>query len=129
MSADDRKRKDEIDARNRADSMVYQVEKMLKDHRDKISDDDAKKVEAALEATRKAMTGGSVEDINKAVDTLTQASHKLAEAMYKHEHGSGSRGQRPGAGGRTDGAGAPGAEKKKDNVVDAEFVDVEDKKK
>ena len=48
--AEDRKRKDEIDARNRADSMVYQVEKMLKDHRDKIGDDDAKNVEAALEA-------------------------------------------------------------------------------
>ncbi len=83
--AEDRKRKDEIDARNRADSMVYQVEKMLKDHRDKISDDDAKNVEEALEATRKAMAGGSVEEISKATDTLTQASHKLAEAMYKSQ--------------------------------------------
>ena len=81
-SADDRKRKDEIDARNRADSMVYQVEKMLKDHRDKISDADAKSVEEALADTKKKMDG-SVEEINKAVDTLTQASHKLAEAMYK----------------------------------------------
>src|SRR5260370_33524018 len=81
--AEDRKRKDEIEARNRADSMVYQVEKMLKDHRDKISDADAKNVEDAMAATRKAMDGGKVEDINKAVDNLTQASHKLAEAMYK----------------------------------------------
>src|SRR5271155_5815259 len=70
-SAEDRNRKDEIDARNRADSMVYQVEKMLKDHRDKISEDDVKQVEAALEATRKTLNGGSVEDINKAVDALT----------------------------------------------------------
>jgi molecular chaperone DnaK len=123
-SADDSKRKDEIDARNRADSMVYQVEKMLKDHRDKITDDDAKAVEAALESTRKTMAAGSVEEINKSVDTLTQASHKLAEAMYKSTSG-------PAAGGppTTDGAGAPPKEeKKKDDVVDAEFVDVEDKK-
>src|SRR5450432_1701602 len=91
--AEDSKRKDEIDARNREDSMVYQVEKMLKDHRDKISDDDAKSVESALEATRKAMSGGSVEEISKATDTLTQASHKLAEAMYKT---AGPSGQTPG---------------------------------
>jgi len=127
--ADDHKRKDEIEARNRADSMVYQVEKMLKDHRDKISDEDAKTVEAALDSTRKTMTDGSVEDLNKAVDTLTQASHKLAEAMYKSSAGSGGAGPTPGA----DGAGAPkdgaGAQKPKDDVVDAEFVDVDEKKK
>jgi molecular chaperone DnaK len=121
-SADDRKRKDEIDARNRADSMVYQVEKMLKDHRDKIGEADAKQVEEALESTRKTMQAGSVEDINKAVDNLTQASHKLAEVMYKTSSGS-----TPPTGAPPDGAG-PSEEKKKDNVVDAEFVDVEDKK-
>ena len=57
-AADDRKRKDEIDARNRADSMVYQVEKMLKDHRDKIGEADAKQVEEALESTRTTHAGG-----------------------------------------------------------------------
>jgi molecular chaperone DnaK len=126
-SADDRKRKDEIEARNRADSMVYQIEKMLKDHRDKISDADAKAVEEALEGTRKAMSGGSVEEINKATDNLTQASHKLAEAMYKSQSSTGQ----PGTGASADGAGAAGAagqEKPKDDVVDAEFVDVDDKK-
>src|SRR6185295_17505183 len=125
--AEDRKRKDEIDARNRADSMVYQVEKMLKEHRDKISELDAANVEQALDATRKAMSGGSVEEISKATDALTQASHKLAEAMYKAQGaapGGGAPGGEPGG----DGAGASGAgaEKPKDNVVDAEFVDVED---
>jgi len=128
-SAEDRKRKDEIDARNRADSMVYQVEKMLKDHRDKISSEDAANVETALEATRKAMSGGSVEDINKAVDNLTQASHKLAEAMYKTSTAggeSGPTGAGPGPGG--DGA-HPKEEKKKEDVVDAEFVDVDENKK
>jgi molecular chaperone DnaK len=121
-SADDRKRKDEIDARNRADSMVYQVEKMLKDHRDKIGDEDAKSVEAALESTRKTMQAGSVEEINKAVDNLTQASHKLAEAMYKTSSNT------PPTGAPQDGAPGASTEKPKDNVVDAEFVDVEDKK-
>ncbi len=100
-AADDRKAKDHIEARNRADAMVYNVEKTLKEHRDKIGDEDA-----------------------KAIDTLTQASHKLAEAMYKA-----SAAPPPGAGGAppppTDGAG----EKPKDNVVDAEFVDVDEKKK
>src|ERR1700683_1596431 len=66
-SAEDKNRKDEIDARNRADSMIYQVEKMLKDHRDKISDADAKNVEDSLAAARKAMEGGGVEAINKAI--------------------------------------------------------------
>ena len=74
-AADDKKRKDEIDACNRADSMVYQIEKMLKDHRDKITDDDAKNVEAALEATRKAMAGGTVEEINKATDNLDRVNN------------------------------------------------------
>ena len=125
-SADDRKRKDEIEARNRADSMVYQIEKMLKDHRDKVSEDDAKQVEAALEAVRKAMSGGSIEEINKATDNLTQASHKLAEAMYKSQGEAG--GQAPGGDGASAGAAGGASDKGKSNVVDAEFVDVDDKK-
>jgi molecular chaperone DnaK len=129
--AEDRKRKDEIDARNRADSMVYQVEKMLKDHRDKISDTDAKQVEEALESTRKTMSGGSVDEINKSVDTLTQASHKLAEAMYKSSAtpGAGSQPGAEGTGQAGAGADGAGAQKPKDDVVDAEFVDVDEKKK
>jgi len=124
-SADDRKKRDEIEARNRADAMTYNVEKMLKEHREKISDADAKQVEAALEEVKKAMAEGGLDKITSATDKLTTASHKLAEAMYK-------AGTPNGAGGP--GAGAPGAgpagepEKPKDNVVDAEFVDVEDKK-
>jgi len=126
-ASEDQKRKDEIDARNKADSTLYQVEKLLKEHRDKISDADAKTVEEALENTRKKIAEGSVDEINKAVDALTQASHKLAEAMYKSAS-SGPQG--PGAGGQgpgPDGA-KPADEKPKDNVVDAEFVDVADKK-
>ena len=125
-SADDRKRRDEIEARNRADSMVYSVEKMLKEHRAKISDEDAKNVEAAVEETKTAVREGGLERINAAMDKLTTASHKLAEAMYKTAGAQGA----PGPGDAAQGGPAPGAESKpKDDVVDAEFVDVDDKKK
>ena len=104
------------------------IEKMLKEHRDKISDDDAKNVEEALAERKKAMEGGGIEEMNKAVDNLTQASHKLAEAMYKSSSTSGAP---PQGGAAPDGAGpsGDGAGAKKEDVVDAEFVDVEDKKK
>jgi molecular chaperone DnaK len=119
-TGEDRQRKEEIEARNKADSMVYQVEKMLKDHRDKVSEEDAKAVEEALESTKRKISDGSVEDINKAVDSLTQASHKLAEAMYKTTAAPppGPQGEAP----------KPEEGAKKDNVVDAEFVDVDEKK-
>ncbi len=126
-SGEDQKRKDEIEARNRADSMVYQVEKMLSEHRDKVSEEDAKAVEEALENTKAKIKAGSVEDINKAVDALTQASHKLAEAMYKSSApGGDGAGGAGGTGGTTTGEAGEG--EKKDDVVDAEFVDVDDKK-
>jgi molecular chaperone DnaK len=128
-AADDRRKKDEIEARNRADAMIYNTEKMLKEHRDKISDADAKGVEVALEDAKQAMNEGGLEKINAATDKLTTASHKLAEAMYKTQSGA-PNGAGPGAG--FDGAGAgqngAGAQQPKDNVVDAEFVDVDDKK-
>ncbi len=124
--SDDRKKKEEIESRNRADAMVYNIEKMLKEHRDKVSAADSKAVEDALEETKKAMAEGGVDRINQATSKLETASHKLAEAMYK------SAGQPPGQPGAPTGDGqAPGGEakpKEKDNVVDAEFVDVEDKK-
>jgi len=121
-AADDRKAKDQIEARNRADAMVYNVEKMLKDHREKIGADDAKNIEGAIEDVKKAIADGDPDNLNAATEKLTQASHKLAEAMYKAEQGQ------PGAG-----AGAPPSDGQappppKEDVVDAEFVDVDDKK-
>jgi molecular chaperone DnaK len=121
--AEDRKKKDEIEARNRADAMVYNVEKMLKEHRDKISDADAKQVEEAVAEVKTAMGAGGLEKIIAATDKLTAASHKLAEAMYRAQ--STPNGPQPG--GPQPGAQA-GQEKPKDNVVDAEFVDVDDRK-
>ncbi|MDX1980866.1 MAG: molecular chaperone DnaK [Bryobacteraceae bacterium] len=122
--SEDRKRKEEIEARNKADAMVYNVEKMLKEHGAKISEGDKKNVESALEETKAVINTGSVAEINSAVDKLTQASHKLAEAMYS---AAGTPGD--GAGPTGDGAGGGAAAgEKKDTVVDAEFVDMDDKK-
>jgi molecular chaperone DnaK len=125
-SADDRKQRDTIEARNRADAMVYNVEKTLKDHRSKIGDAEAKEIEEALAETKKAMAENDPERINSTTDRLTTASHKLAEAMYKASSQPGA-GPAPGGAGPGAAPGGPG-DKAKDNVVDAEFVDVDDKK-
>src|SRR5262249_25549643 len=121
--ADEDKRKpEEIEARNRADSLVYQTEKMLNENRSKLSDSDAKAVEAAIAECKKALESGDVTAINRAADALTQASHKVAEAMYK-------AGARPGGDvGPTQDAGSKGGQKT-DDVIDAEYVDADDKKK
>jgi molecular chaperone DnaK len=121
---EDRKKKEEIEARNKADSLVYQTEKMLSEHRSKLSEADAKSVEAAIADTKKALEGGNVDEINRAADVLTQASHKVAEAMYK---GTGPQGGQPGGGTPGDGGGAQTG--KPDDVIDAEYVDVDEKKK
>ncbi|MGA2880150.1 MAG: molecular chaperone DnaK [Bryobacteraceae bacterium] len=126
-ASDDRKKKEEIESRNRADAMVYNIEKMLKEHRDKVSDGDAKAVEEALDDTKKAMSEGGIDRINQATSKLETASHKLAEAMYKASSQPGGTPGQGGPGADSNGAGA-GESKPKDNVVDAEFVDVEDKK-
>ncbi|HKD05024.1 MAG TPA: molecular chaperone DnaK [Bryobacteraceae bacterium] len=121
-SAEDRRSKDQIEARNRADAMVYNVEKTLKEHRDKISDADAKNIEASIEDVKKAINDGDPDKLNAATDHLTQASHKLAEAMYKATQSApqdGAAGSKPADGGQ---------QPPKDDVVDAEFVDVDDKK-
>ena len=121
--SDDSRKKEEIEARNKADAMVYNVEKRLKEHRGKISESDAKGVETAVEDVKKAIADGNLETINSATDKLTQASHKLAEAMYKAESATpnGAQGGQPGGAEQSQ-------EKPKDDVVDAEFVDVDDKK-
>jgi molecular chaperone DnaK len=129
-AADDRKQRDHIEARNRADAMVYNVEKTLKEHRSKISDAEAKDIEAALEETKKAMADGDAVKLNAATDKLTQASHKLAEAMYKTAGQPGAGGEAAGAAGGPAGNGPEGGQQKpKDDVVDAEFVDVDPKDK
>jgi molecular chaperone DnaK len=123
---EDKRKREEIEARNRADSLVYQTEKMLNENRSKLADADAKAVEAAIADTKKALEGSDVDAINRAAEALTHASHKVAEAMYK------SGGQPGGGPGGPDanggGSGAKGGEKT-DEVIDAEYVDADDKKK
>jgi molecular chaperone DnaK len=126
-AADDRKQRDTIEAKNRADAMVYNVEKTLKEHRGKVSDAEAKEIESAIEETKKSIVDNDPDKINAAVDRLTTASHKLAEAMYKSTAGQ-PGGPPPGPDGGSAPGGDDGKKKDKDNVVDAEFVDVDDKK-
>ncbi len=127
-AAEDKTKRDEIEARNQLDSMVYNIEKMLKEHGDKISGEEKSSVETALEDAKKALEGNDPAIMNSARERLTQTSHKLAEAMYKSAQPPEGA---PGAGPQAGAAGNGGAqqEKKKDEgVIDAEYVDVEDKK-
>jgi molecular chaperone DnaK len=129
-AAEDRSQRDQIEARNRADAMIYSVEKTLKEHRSKISDAEAREIETAIEETKKAMSENDAAKLNAATDKLTQASHKLAEAMYKSAQpdASGAAGA-AGAGGNGAAGGPDNSQKPKDDVVDAEFVDVDPKDK
>jgi molecular chaperone DnaK len=124
-ATEDKEKKEEIEARNRADSLVYQTEKLLRENRDKVPESDAKTVEAAIADCKKALEEGGVERINRAADALTQASHKVAEAMYKSGAQSGPQPGGPSA----DGGAERGKEKSDGDVIDAEYVDVDDKKK
>jgi molecular chaperone DnaK len=121
-AAEDKGKREEIEARNQLDGLVYNVEKMLKEHGDKISGDERGSVESALADAKKALESTDPAIMNSARDRLTQASHKLAEAMYKAA-------QPQGAPGTQEGAPAGDGEKKKDEgVIDAEYVDVDEKK-
>jgi molecular chaperone DnaK len=126
-ASEDKAKREEIEARNQLDGLVYQVEKTLKEHGDKITADEKGQVEAAVADAKKALEGTDAAAMNAAREKLTQASHKLAEAMYKATQppAEGAAGAGPQASGPQNGA----ADKKKDEgVIDAEYVDVEDKK-
>jgi molecular chaperone DnaK len=126
-SAEDKTKREEIEARNGLDSLVYQMEKMLKENGDKISGDDKGQVESAVTDAKKALEGTDAAAMNSAREKLTAASHKLAEAMYKAQPpADGGAGAGPQAGAPSNGAGQH--EKKDEGVIDAEYVDVEDKK-
>ena len=126
-AAEDKGKREEIEARNQLDSMVYNVEKMLKEHGDKIGGDDKSNVESALADAKKALEGSDASIMNSARERLTQASHKLAEAMYKSAQAQGAPSEAPGAGPDA-GAAGPGQQKKDEGVIDAEYVDVDEKK-
>ncbi len=116
-AAEDHKAFELATARNQADSMVHSVKKALKDYGDKVSEDEKKKIEAAIEAAEAAIKAGDKADIEAKTQALAETSHKLAEQMYAKE-------QQAAAGGAS---GPAGGGKKEDDVVDAEFEEVKDK--
>ena len=120
---EDKEKATEIEARNRADSLIYQTEKTLSENKDKLAEDDVKAVEAVIADCKKAVEEGGKDRIDGAVEALTQAAHKIAEAIY------GQAGQKPGDGPPGPGngnAGGDGAAGSNDDVIDAEFVDVDE---
>ena len=132
-AAEDKAARDSIEAKNQLDSMVYNIEKMLKEHGDKISGSERGDVENALADAKKALESNDKSQMDKARENLTTASHKLAEQMYKsaQAQGQGAPGSGPTPGAGADpqpGANGAGGQKKDEGVIDAEYVDVEDKK-
>ncbi len=130
-SDEDKRRKEEIEARNRADNLVYGTEKLLKENRAKVNDQDAKNIEDAIADVKKAIEEGGVDRINGAVERLTQASHRLAEVMYQsaaQNQGGQQGGPTGSAGGGPESGPTGGDESKQEDVIDAEYVDVDEKK-
>ena len=123
---EDKKRRDLTDARNQADGLVYQIEKTLNENRAKIPVGDISKVEAAIEAVKKASQGEDVAALRTSMDDLQKASHAMAEALYKQAESAApeSGGAAPGGQGQASSGGGAGAA---GDVIDAEVVD-EDKK-
>jgi molecular chaperone DnaK len=120
-SAEDKEKREEIEARNSLDGLVYNIEKMIKDSGEKVQAADKTEVEEALAEAKKVLEGApSSKELRAAHEKLTHASHKLAEVLYKANAA---------AAGAAPGAEAPPEEAKKDEgVIDAEYVDVEEKK-
>ena len=127
-SADDARKREEIEARNRLDGLVYQMEKTLSDNREKVGAV-ASDVESAIAEAKKALAEGGVERLNEAFNQLQSASHKLAEALYQQApqpgaEAAGGGGEQASAAGASSSSGNPGD----DNVIDAEYVDVDENK-
>src|SRR2546427_4391767 len=122
-SADDTRRKQEIEIRNQADSLVYSTERTLSEHGSKLPEADRKTIENALAEAREALKGEDYDRIKRVQESLTKASHKLAEIMYREAQTQPQAGRAAGS----DGQGRPGAPKEGE-VVDAEFEDLGEKK-
>ena len=124
---EDRRRREEVEARNQADSMVYNVEKLLRENRAKISDHDAQEIEAAIKETKDAIDSGkSAAEINQAVERLTKGAHKLAEAMY--QQASTAPPPPSGEAGPEDKGQTSSGGPKEGEVIDADYVDVDEDK-
>ncbi|MZP28809.1 molecular chaperone DnaK [Heliobacterium undosum] len=122
---EDRKRQEEVEIRNQADSMAYQAEKTLKDLGDKVEAADKAKIEAAKEELKKALEGTDLEEIKKKTEALTTVVYELSTKLYQQAGAAGA----PGAGPEGAPGGFGGEEKKDDNVVDADYTVIDDDKK
>jgi len=132
---EDRKRMEEVEARNRLDGIVYQAEKTIRDNRDKLNDADVKQAEEAIEEAKKAVNEGGVARLRSAAENVEKTLHKMAEELYKKAQAAGAEqagaagaGAGAAAGSASGGGGAQGGQKPGD-VIDAEYVDVDDSKK
>jgi len=132
---DDRRRMEEVESRNRLDGIVYQAEKMVRENRDKIGEADAKTLESVVEDAKKAMSEGGTARLRSATENLERELHKVAEVLYKSQTAgaaqAGAAGAGAGAGsGASGNAGPSGSQQKKpDDVIDAEYVDVDENKR
>jgi molecular chaperone DnaK len=127
-SADDKKRKGTVEARNRGDHVIHEIEKQLKEHGDKVSAGDKAAIENALNDLRKSMESDDAEAMKTKADAALQASYKLGEAIYKSQQGASGSGNGSGGGSSSGGSGGGGA-KSGEKVVDADFEEVKDNRK
>ena len=126
---EDHKKKDLVDARNHADALIYSTEKSIKDLGEKVDAETKTKVEAAVADLKKAMEDENAEEIQKKSEALTNASHKLAEAMYQQASQQGQQQDGADAEGGDAGTGQAGGAAPEDDVVDADFEEVKEEKK
>jgi molecular chaperone DnaK len=124
---EDKKKKDLIEARNKADQMIYTTEKTLRDYGDKISSDEKKNIEDKIEKVKQTMKGESADEINRSLDELMQASHKIAEQMYKQTGAQQQQQGTPQEPPKEEKKDEGGKGKGKDGAVDADFEVVDDK--
>jgi molecular chaperone DnaK len=121
-SEEDRLRREEVEVRNNAENLVYQVEKMIKDNGDKIPADEQTRLEQALADTKAALAGTDVEAIKRSTDTLVQSSQSAGQKLYESAAAAGGA-SGPGAGFGGDSSSSSGGSSADDDVIDAEIVD------
>ncbi len=126
---EDKKKKQLAEVRNEADNMIYSVEKSLTEFGDKVSEDEKTSIMAAIDKTRKALESDDAESIKSAIQELSTVSHKLAEEMYKKASAQQAGGGTDSGAGHGEGADSGSEGKPKEDVVDADFEEVDKDKK
>jgi molecular chaperone DnaK len=127
-AAEDKKKKEEIEIRNRAETLVYETEKNMKELENALSDDEKNDINAAKEELSKALEANNIDDIKDKTDKLTEKFHTISAKMYQQAQAAGANPDMGGAAGAAGGAGAAGSAPKDDNVVDADFEVVDEDK-